>query len=80
MSQTSLAVSGVQIFTPYSRSSRVHEVNLSISLPALSKICKALECKPGDLLEYITDAEDAAIAYLIKSKTAARKSKKGSAK
>jgi len=55
------------------------ESQSSISLPVLSKLCTALECKPGDLLEYITDAEDAAIASLIKSK-AAKKSKKGSAR
>ena len=56
------------------------ESQSSISLPVLSKLCTALECKPGDLLEYIADAEDSAIASLIKSKAAAKKSKKGSAK
>jgi putative transcriptional regulator len=55
------------------------ESQSSISLPVLSKLCTALECKPGDLLEHVTDAEDAAIASLIKSK-AAKKSKKGTAK
>jgi len=51
----------------------------SINLPVLSKLCTALECKPGDLLEHVTDAEDQMIAALIKSKSA-KKSKKGSAK
>lgn len=48
----------------------------SISLPVLSKLCTALECKPGDLLEHITDAEDQAIVSFIKSR-AAKKAKKG---
>jgi putative transcriptional regulator len=51
----------------------------SISLPVLSKLYTALECKPGDLLEHVADAEDAAIASLIKSK-AAKKAKKEAAK
>jgi len=55
------------------------ESQSSISLPVLSKLCTALECKPGDLLEYVADAEDGAIVSLIKSK-AAKKSKKGSAR
>jgi putative transcriptional regulator len=56
------------------------ESQSSISLPVLSKLCTALECKPGDLLEYVIDAEDTAIASLIKSKAASKKSRKGSAK
>jgi len=55
------------------------EAQSSISLPVLSKLCTALECKPGDLLEHVIDAEDQMIATLIKSK-AAKKAKKGSAK
>ena len=46
------------------------ETQNSINLPVLSRICAALECKPGDLLEYTPDAEDEAIVSLIKSKTA----------
>jgi putative transcriptional regulator len=42
----------------------------SISLPVMSRICAALECKPADLLEYVPDAEDKAIATLIKAKVA----------
>jgi putative transcriptional regulator len=55
------------------------ESQSSISLPVLSKLCTALECRPGDLLEYVADAEDEAIASLIKSK-AAKKPKKGHAR
>ncbi len=55
------------------------ETQSSINLPVLSKLCTALECKPGDLLEHITDAEDAAIASFIKNK-AAKKAKKGAGK
>lgn len=51
----------------------------SISLPVLSKLCTALECKPGDLLEYVADADDAAIASFIKTRSV-KKSKKGTAK
>jgi len=49
------------------------ETQNSINLPVLSRICAALECKPGDLLEYVADAEDKAIVSLIKSKTAKKK-------
>ena len=52
------------------------ETQSSISLPVLSKLCTALKCKPGDLLEHVPDADDAAIASFIKSKG----SKKGRAK
>jgi putative transcriptional regulator len=30
-----------------------------IDLDILNRICKALECQPGDLLEYISDGENA---------------------
>jgi len=40
----------------------------SINLNVLSHICAALECKPCDLLEYVADAEDAAIIALVKAK------------
>jgi putative transcriptional regulator len=51
----------------------------SINLNVLSHICAALECKPGDLLEYLPDAEDDAIASLVKAKDRAEKAarKKG---
>src|SRR5262245_25528224 len=49
------------------------ETQNSINLPVLSRLCTALECKPGDLLEYVADAEDEAIVSLIKSKTAKKK-------
>lgn len=52
------------------------ETQSSINLPVLSKLCTALECKPGDLLEHVPDAEDQAIVSFIKSK-GAKKSKKG---
>jgi putative transcriptional regulator len=48
----------------------------SINLNVLSHICAALECKPGDLLEYVPDAEDAAITALAKVKDAATKAAK----
>lgn len=63
--------------TPWNMSQK--ESQNRISLLALSKLCAALECKLGDLLEYIADAEGAAIASLIKSKAAAKKSKKSGA-
>ena len=53
------------------------ETQSSISLPVLSKLCTALECKPGDLLEHVIDAEDEAITSLIKSKAAKKTAKKG---
>lgn len=48
----------------------------SINLNVLSHICAALECKPGDLLEYIPDAEDNAIASFIKAKDGIEKAAK----
>jgi putative transcriptional regulator len=45
----------------------------SINLNVLSHICAALECKPGELLEYVPDAEDAAITALVKTKDKAAK-------
>ena len=45
----------------------VSNVNLSriktgkvsgVRFPTLSAICKALNCQPGDILEYIPDPED----------------------
>jgi hypothetical protein len=52
----------------------------SISLPVLSKLCTALGCLPGDLLEYVPDAEDEAIASMLKMKDAANKTTKKRAK
>lgn len=49
------------------------ETQSSINLPVLSKLCTALECKPGDLLEHVADADDAAIASFIKSKSVKKK-------
>jgi DNA-binding Xre family transcriptional regulator len=48
----------------------------SINLNVLSHVCAALECTPGDLLEFIPDAEDEAIASLVKVKDAATKTAK----
>lgn len=48
----------------------------SINLNVLSHICAALECKPGDLLEYVPDAEDAAITALVKAKDGTKKAAK----
>ena len=30
----------------------------AIKIDTLNKICKALECQPGDILEYVPDAEE----------------------
>ena len=30
----------------------------AIKIDTLNKICKALECQPGDVLEYVPDEED----------------------
>ena len=30
----------------------------AVKLDTLNKICKALDCQPGDILEYIPDEED----------------------
>lgn len=69
--------SGVPYVTLWNLSKK--ETQNSINLPVLSRICSALGCLPGDLLEYVPDAEDQAIVALIKSKTAKRQksSKKG---
>jgi len=48
----------------------------SINLNVLSHICAALECTPGDLLEFVPDAEDEAIASVVKVKDAATKTAK----
>src|SRR5262245_17041149 len=48
----------------------------SINLNVLSHICAALECKPGDLLEFVPDAEDNAIATLVKAKDGIERSAK----
>lgn len=48
----------------------------SINLNVLSHICAALDCKPGDLLEYVPDAEDEAIALLVKTKDGIEKAAK----
>ena len=39
----------------------------SINLSVLSRICTALGCRPGDLLEYVPDVEDEAIASLVRA-------------
>lgn len=31
----------------------------AIKLETLSKICEVLQCQPGDVLEYVPDAEEA---------------------
>lgn len=30
----------------------------AVKLDTLNKICKALECQPGDILEYVPDEEE----------------------
>lgn len=30
----------------------------AVKLDTLNKICRALECQPGDLLEYVPDAQE----------------------
>jgi putative transcriptional regulator len=52
----------------------------SINLNVLSHICAALDCKPGDLLEFVPDAEDEAIASLVKTKDGVEKAAKKAAK
>jgi DNA-binding Xre family transcriptional regulator len=52
------------------------ETQRSINLNVLSHIYAALECKPGDLQEFVPDAEDEAIASVVKVKDAATKSAK----
>jgi putative transcriptional regulator len=52
------------------------ETQSSISLPVLSRLCTALECRPGDLLEHVTDADDEAITSFIKSKAAKKGARK----
>lgn len=42
----------------------------SINLSVLSRICTALNCLPGDLLEYLPDVEDRAIATLVEAQAA----------
>lgn len=32
--------------------------NKAVSLKVISDICKALECQPGDILEYVEENED----------------------
>ena len=48
----------------------------SINLNVLSHICAALECTTGDLLEFVPDAEDEAIASVVRVKDAATKTAK----
>jgi len=52
------------------------ETQRSINLNVLSHVCAALECKPGDLLEFVPDAEDEAIAKLVKAKDNTKKAAK----
>jgi len=47
----------------------------SISLPVLSRLCAVFECAPGDLLEYVPDAEDKALLTLMKSKAEKKSAK-----
>ncbi|MBL8190294.1 MAG: helix-turn-helix transcriptional regulator [Acidobacteria bacterium] len=63
--------SGVPYVTLWNLSKK--ETQRSIDLPVLSRICTALNCKPGDLLQYVADAEDKAILTLVESKEAKRK-------
>src|SRR5262245_56812283 len=65
--------SGVPYVTLWSMQKK--DTQDSIRLPVLSRICTALECLPGDLLFYVPDAEDKAVASLIKSQ--AKKKKQG---
>lgn len=58
--------SGVPYVTLWNLSKK--ETQSSINLPVLSRVCSALECLPSDLLVYVPDAEDRAIASLIKVK------------
>jgi putative transcriptional regulator len=48
----------------------------SINLIVLSKICSALNCLPGDLLEYIPDREDELIKEMVKAKDQTEKKRK----
>jgi len=48
----------------------------SINLNVLSHICAALDCKPGDLLEYVPDAEDEAVAAFVRAKDGIEKAAK----
>src|SRR5262245_25230624 len=52
----------------------------SINLNVLSHICAALECKPGDLLEFVPDAEDEAITTLARTKDKIEKAAKKGAR
>ena len=52
----------------------------SINLNVLSHICAALECKPGDLLEFVPDTEDAAITAFVKAKDVIQKAAKKGAR
>src|SRR5262245_25172250 len=47
-----------------------------INLNVLSHICAEVECTPGDVLEFIPDAEDEAIASVVRVKDAATKTAK----
>ena len=33
----------------------------SVTTDTISKLCKALNCQPGDILEYVPDDEDSSI-------------------
>ena len=51
----------------------------------MSSIFSALECDPGDLLEFITDSKDEAIAAVVRARGGeldkpTKKTKKGGAK
>jgi len=32
--------------------------NKSVTIDTIEKLCKALDCQPGDILEYVKDDED----------------------
>ena len=51
----------------------------SINLNILSHICEALDCRPGDFLDFVPDIEDEAIAGMVRSKDGVTKksSKRG---
>jgi putative transcriptional regulator len=48
------------------------EMQSSINLHVLSKICSALDCLPGDILIYEEGEEDSAIKNLVRSREKGR--------
>jgi len=48
--------------------SNLHKISKGMvrpSLPALGKLCQALRCQPGDLLQFVYEDEDEALARAI---------------